>query len=325
MTNSASWQMRLPCALAIWVTVVLIAAFGGLHAGLSGARFSLALGVAAALFGFELFLASPSIRAGVEKILGGSGRLLAALFPLFAVLIYCSGVTGTLTMTLLGAAYVLVPALLLSASAGSAGGTWADCAAVLVIWLPVEFRWMYRLFPYPPQLTHTLTVLTAMSTAVVAFLLVRKFDGVGYAVEWRSGFLTNFVLHFAILAAIAIPIGLRIHFLVWAPALRRGHFLPLDALGILFFTAWPEEFLFRGLLQNLLSKTLKNQWAGLAVASVIFGLSHIFHAPYPNWRYVFLATIAGLFYGHAWMKSGSLVPGALVHALVDFSWHILFR
>jgi uncharacterized protein len=54
-------------------------------------------------------------------------------------------------------------------------------------------------------------------------------------------------------------------------------------------------------------------------------LSHILHAPYPNWKYVFLATIAGLFYGHVWMKTGSLLPGALVHALVDVSWHVLFR
>ena len=58
---------------------------------------------------------------------------------------------------------------------------------------------------------------------------------------------------------------------------------------------------------------------------MIFGLSHIFHAPYPNWKYVLLATIAGLFYGHAWMKTGSLLPGVLVHALVDISWHVLFR
>jgi membrane protease YdiL (CAAX protease family) len=58
---------------------------------------------------------------------------------------------------------------------------------------------------------------------------------------------------------------------------------------------------------------------------VIFGLSHIIHAPYPNWKYVLLATIAGLFYGRSWMKTGSLVPGALMHFLVDFSWHILFK
>jgi membrane protease YdiL (CAAX protease family) len=103
-----------------------------------------------------------------------------------------------------------------------------------------------------------------------------------------------------------------------------GSFL-LSAVGILLFTAWPEEFLFRGLLQNLLSKTLRSEWAGLIVASVIFGFAHIFHAPVPNWKYVFLATIAGIFYGHAWMKTGSLVPGVLIHALVDTLWHVLFH
>jgi len=79
-------------------------------------------------------------------------------------------------------------------------------------------------------------------------------------------------------------------------------------VGITLFTAWPEEFLFRGILQNLLSRTLNSRWSGLAAASIIFGLSHILHAPFPNWKYVGLATIAGLFYGHVWMKSGSLLP-----------------
>ena len=127
------------------------------------------------------------------------------------------------------------------------------------------------------------------------------------------------------LVAIAIPIGMKIGFLTWEPSLKRAEFAPLWALGILFFTAWPEEFLFRGVIQNLLSRTFKNRWAGLALASVIFGFAHIFHAPVPNWKYVFLATIAGLFYGHVWMKTGSLLLGTLVHALVDISWHVLFR
>ena len=103
--------------------------------------------------------------------------------------------------------------------------------------------------------------------------------------------------------------------------------LPLAVVGIYVLHSMAGGIpCFRGVvLQNLLSQTFKNQWVGLAVASVIFGLSHILHAPYPNWKYVFLATIAGLFYGHVWMKTGSLFPGALVHALVDVSWHILFR
>jgi hypothetical protein len=184
---------------------------------------------------------------------------------------------------------------------------------------------MYRLFPYPPVLTHTLTILLALSTGVAAFVLLRRLECVGYSVEWGRGFGWQFLLNFTLFGAIAIPLGMKMHFLAWDPSFARVRSLPLFAPGILLFTAWPEEFLFRGVLQNLLSKTFKNRWAGLLVASLIFGLSHIFHAPYPNWKYVLLATTAGLFYGHVWMRTGSLLPGALVHALVDISWHVLFR
>ena len=140
-----------------------------------------------------------------------------------------------------------------------------------------------------------------------------------------AGSASNFAVHFVGFALIAVPLGIKIGFLAWGPSLARFELSPLEGLGILLFTAWPEEFLFRGVLQNLLSRTFKNQWAGLIVASVIFGLSHILHKPFPNWKYVILATIAGLFYGHAYMKTRSLVPGALVHGLVDISWHVLFR
>ena len=46
--------------------------------------------------------------------------------------------------------------------------------------------------------------------------------------------------------------------------------------------------------------------------------------PVPNWRYVLLATIAGLFYGRAWMKTAPLTPAAIIHALVDTTWFALF-
>jgi membrane protease YdiL (CAAX protease family) len=317
--------MTFTAALIIWAPIVLIVAFWGIWLGFGGRRFAIALGVAAFLFAFELFLAAPSFLNQVRRLLGARGTILAPFVPLFALLIYSFGVSGDWKLMLVGAAYTVAPALLVLSSTGKPPGTWEDYAAIILIWLPVEFQWMYRLFPYPPPLTHTLTILTALSTGVAAFVLLRGLDGVGYAIEWRPGFAWNFGFHFAACAALAIPIGIRIGFLTWDPRLSRLHNLPLEALGILFFTAWPEEFLFRGLLQNLFSRTLQNQWAGLAIASAIFGLSHIFHAPYPNWKYVGLATIAGLFYGRAWMKTGSLVPGVLVHALVDTSWHLLFR
>jgi membrane protease YdiL (CAAX protease family) len=175
--------------------------------------------------------------------------------------------------------------------------------------------------------------LMALSTGLAAFVLLRRLPGIGYAVEWRRGFAWNFAINVVVFAFIAIPIGMKVGFLTWEPRLPQLRALPLSGIassllssvGILLFTAWPEEFLFRGVLQNLLSRTLKSESAGLMVASVIFGFAHVFHAPVPNWRYVFLATIAGIFYGRAWMKTGSLVPGALVHGFVDTLWHILFR
>ena len=313
----------------MWAAIVAIAAVAGIWIGLRGRHFGLALGVAALLFGFEFFLAVPSMLSRARSWLGGRAAILAPLVPLFAVLAYTLGVTGNWKMMLLGAAYAVLPALLLANSVGKAPGTWEDYLAAAMIWLPVglpvPYRLLYWVFSYPPQLTHTLTIVMAVSTGVAAFVLVRRLDGIGYAVEWGRGFAGNFGMHFVLFAAIAIPIGMRIGFLAWEPSIRRAEYLPLWALRILFFTAWPEEFLFRGVLQNLFSRTFRNPWAGLVVASVIFGFAHIFHAPALNWKYVLLATIAGLFYGHVWMKTGSLLPGTLVHALVDISWHVLFR
>ncbi|MGA2509015.1 MAG: CPBP family intramembrane glutamic endopeptidase [Candidatus Acidiferrales bacterium] len=331
--ESRSRQMGFPAALAIWAALIMLAAFLGIWLGFGGRRFAAALVVAAVLLAFELFSAAPRALEIARRSMGGRGALFAPLVPLFAVLVYSFAVTGDWKLMLAGAAYALVPALLLASGAGKSPGTWEDYVAAVALWLPVEFHWMYRLFPYPPPLTHIFTILMALSTGVAAFVYVRRLEGIGYAVEWRRGFAWNFGFHFVVFAAIAIPLGLRLGFLAFNPMLPRIRSVPLSgiatfpisALGILFFTAWPEEFLFRGILQNLLSRTLKNEWAGLIVASALFGLSHIVHAPYPNWRYAAIATIAGLFYGRAWMKTRSLVPGTLIHALVDISWHILFR
>jgi len=327
--NSRAWQLNLPAAITIWALIVAATAFFGTWLGFGGRMFAVALAVAAMLFAFEFSLAAPAVLNSARTWIGGHSRFLAPIVPLFAVIIYSFGVTGSLKWMLAGAAYAMLPSLLLASSAGKPPGTWEDYVAAVFIWLAVwlapPWRLLYHIFPYPPPLTHTLSILMALSTAVAAYGLLRQLDRIGYAVEWKRGFGWNFGFHFLVLAAIEIPLGLKIGFLAFDPALARIKSLPVAAIGILFFTAWPEEFLFRGVLQNCFAKTFKNEWVGLSIASLIFGFSHILHAPVPNWKYVLMATIAGVFYGRAWMKTGSLLPGTLVHALVDLSWHILFR
>lgn len=323
--TAGSHELKFAGALAVWAALLLTAVFLGVWMGFGGRRFAFAILVCAVLLAGHLFPAVPRVRVRLLGWFGSHGGVFAVLVPLGAFLIYALAVAGDWKSTLIGAAYILAPTLLLAAMRRSENATPIDYAAVLLIWLPVEFRWMYRLLPFPPPLTHTMTILIAVNTALAAFLFTRQLVGIGYVVEWRRGFATAVAFNFAVFAAIAILLGETIGFLHFDPSLARLRSLPLAAVGIFFFTAWPEELLFRGLLQNLLSRSFRSEWAGLIAASFVFGAAHLNNGGFPNWRYAILATIAGLFYGRAWMKTGSLLPGAIVHALVDVLWHVLFR
>jgi uncharacterized protein len=322
--SSRSRQFPVTWALVLWAVLVLFAVFAGLRLGYGGPRFAVALVVAATFLAVEIFVACPRLRQGLTAFVSATTPFIGPLIALVAFLVYAwNFYPADWLHVFAGILFVVIPAVF-AVTARKSSPSLEDYLALFVIWLPVQFRWMYRLWPYPPQLTHTLTILFAVTVAVAVFLFIRRLDGVGYAVEWRDGFGRTVLVNFAILAAIIIPLGESIHFIHFGPTAHSLKATPLTGLEILVFTAWPEEFLFRGLLQNLLSRSLKNRYAGWIIASVAFGFAHILHAPVPNWKYVCLATIAGLFYGRAWMKSGSIFPGAIIHALVDTIWFGFF-
>ena len=87
-------------------------------------------------------------------------------------------------------------------------------------------------------------------------------------------------------AAVALPLGLLTGFLTWHPAVDVAGLLATPVL-IYTLTAVPEEFLFRGVIQNLLTRWW-GPHVGLGVAAGVFGLAHL-----PDLRYVLLATLAG--------------------------------
>jgi membrane protease YdiL (CAAX protease family) len=138
--------------------------------------------------------------------------------------------------------------------------------------------------------------------------------------------MLSVLLHFALLAVIVIPLGTALHFIRFDPSQAHWRSLPVEALSIFLLTAWPEELLFRGLLQNSLSRTFSSANVGWIGASIIFGLAHITNnGIFPNWKYALLAAIAGIFYGSTWRRTDSIFASAIVHALVDTTWHFLFR
>ncbi len=129
---------------------------------------------------------------------------------------------------------------------------------------------------------------------------------------------------FAWFALVAIPASLAMRFAAWNPRWRGlGEFVT-NYVEILVFIAWLEELLFRGFLQSLLSRALRSDLRGRVIASAAFGMSHVLLAPAPNWRYVMLATVAGWFYGGAFLRSRNLVAPSLTHALVDTVWRTWF-
>lgn len=313
--------------LGLWAALCLTGTLYATWQGYGGRDFAATLTAFAFYFLAMLLFAARGVAEELAARFGVAGGFLLGSAAFFAYLTYVLG-TGTFGIMRVGAVaiFVFVPLSLAVSAERTPAGTWQDFLMLAGIWAAVKFGPSHFVWPYPGgRLSYVFAVLLAVNVALAAFVLVRRVKGIGYSIGWgrRWGF---FVLgSFLLFACIAIPLGTGMHFIAFAPQWHAWPSLPLTSLGIFFFTAWPEELLFRGLLQNMLSRASKNDLAGWWTASLLFGFSHITNLGFPNWRYVILASIAGIFYGWTWRKTGSIFASAIVHALVDVSWHFLFR
>jgi membrane protease YdiL (CAAX protease family) len=315
-------------AFAVWAGITLIGVgyalsvrFGRVDSAATLATFSIYLAAA-------VFFANAGVLQFVRSRFGSVAGYLLGACAFLAYLIFVCG-TGVFTFARVAAvfAFIFVPLALAATARRASPGAWQDYVTVAAVWTAVKFSPTHALWPTPGgvRFAYILTVLLCVTVAVAAFLLVRQFDGVGYNIGWGPRWSLYVFGSFVVFAAIAIPLATAMRFVEFGPHWRELRVPPLMSLAILCFTAWPEEFLFRGLLQNMLQRTTKNEIVAWVVASILFGFSHITNVGFPNWRYVILASIAGMFYGWTWRKTNSIFASAIVHALVDALWHFLFR
>lgn len=224
--------------------------------------------------------------------------------------------------------YIALPTLLLLPDRhhGREKSTWRDLAAMLALAYPVASRWLQRIWVWPTDL-YVFRPLFCVCVGAYAFLVIRNLEGVGYKLLMRARDLREGVIHFAAFAILGIPLGLALGFIHPHSNHISLEQFALQFIGVYLTVAIPEELLFRGILQNLLTRTIRKGPRGrfaLILASVIFGLSHLHHAPVPNWRYAMMATLAGLFYGDCFNVRGRTSASATTHALVDTVWHFWF-
>ena len=198
------------------------------------------------------------------------------------------------------------------------GFRWQDgCVAILLI--GVVLSGTLRGVWATPKNLDFMSRLFLIAVASWCWTYVRPVPNLGYRFRISRKVLQAAAVNFLWFALIAIPAGLLLHFTGWNPRWHGVVSFLLDYLEIFLFVALLEEMFFRGFLQSLLTDSF-GSWKAQMAVSVLFGLFHILHAPFPNWRYVALASIAGWFYGSAYRNGGGLMASALVHAMVDTVW-----
>jgi hypothetical protein len=235
-------------------------------------------------------------------------------------------------------AYILVPTALLLPDRLRHRPTlnWRDGLAILALAVPVSAGWLQGIWIWPIDL-YIFRPIFCVLVAGYTFMVLRNLEGVGFRLIWRKRDIGEGLLNLLAYTLLALPLGLAMNFLhphSMAP-LAHGrveglgpvlNFIFLFA-GIYLTVAIPEEMLFRGILQNLLVRTIQKGprgLYGLLISSVLFGAAHLHHAPVPNWRYAIMATLAGIFYGNVYRTRQRLCASALTHALVDTIWHFWF-
>lgn len=296
---------------------------------------------AALLLGAFVGLTEPAFIKQLRHWAAAS-RAAAVGMPFLLLLPYLLMGLGTRTFTpaALGKliAYILVPTALLLPDRLRHRPTfnWRDGLAMLSLAVPVSARWLQGIWIWPQDL-YIFRPIFCVLAAGYTFMVLRNLEGVGFRLIWRKKDIGEGLLNLLAYTLLAIPLGLAMNFIhphSMAP-LAHGRVEGLGPVldfiflfvGIYLTVAIPEEMLFRGILQNLLVRTIQKGprgLYGLLIASVLFGAAHLHHAPVPNWRYAIMATLAGIFYGNVYRTRQRLCASALTHALVDTIWHFWF-
>jgi membrane protease YdiL (CAAX protease family) len=178
--------------------------------------------------------------------------------------------------------------------------------------------------PLPHDRIDILGHLMLIHLAALALLVLRGLKGVkpGLIPTRRETWIG--VRAFLLFLPVGFGLASFLNLKVRTPPFPLWYGVPIF-VGSYLVVSFSEEFAFRGILQQHLTRAL-GKWIGLAVTTTAFGLVHLnFGGVFPNWHMVELAAVAGLFYGWAYQEAGSIRASMLTHALTVVVWSIWLR
>ena len=203
--------------------------------------------------------------------------------------------------------------------------TWQDvvvCSALaypMISGLSTLFREIYLGFDAPANRLDSLGKLMLIPLGLFVFLELRHLQGTGFRLvpkrrDWKPAIESS---------GVGLPwmlgVGLLTGYLVWNPPWDAPLAAIASALGklagIYFTTALAEEFLLRGVVQNLLTGTTGRPALSQAIAALIFGATHLGRGAFPNLGNAASAAVLGWFCGRAYVKAGTVTAAMITHAL----------
>ena len=254
----------------------------------------------------------------------GSG-LQIGLAALLAVpyLVFAAGTS--VFQTRMALAMLVFPVLLagfLALPQLSAKMTWRDVSVLVLIAAAYFLRWFQP--AWPGATSSMFAKLFLADLALYCFLVARRLNGTGYSLVPTCAAAWIGLREWLFYLPFALVIGELTGFIQFHSGIPHAASTIETVVITFLLIALPEELFFRGVLQNLLETRL-GRLAGLILASALFGLSHLNHGSAFNWRYVLLATIAGIFYGRAWRAQRQILASVVTHTFVDVVWSLWFR
>lgn len=229
----------------------------------------------------------------------------------------------------------IVTALIARSSSRTAHPWWL-LGIILMIWAPFDSGLLAPVWPWPQGgAAYTLNVWISCVLALSAMNIAgadRHFSTAGFRIMPSKNDLRATFRDQLWFTPAALVFGFLTGFFAWHPKSAPLWQYPVEALGLYLTVALPEELLFRGLMQPTLEafswpQSVNRKKVAKWLTAIIFGLSHINNDPVGDWRYVALATMAGIAYANVYEKTNrrSLAAPALLHTVVDWLWSNLFR